>query len=149
MSLLEEKGDLDLPVADMKTRREFITTGALAALAGVMGVKAQSGYLEELIVKWKPVLEYTSKFIPPLDPSRWGYVAYCMEKAEKTYLKKPGARLLKLVIPAIRKKEGPVRVERADGMWIVHDADFGEDYYCPGHLEPYYDPKQKQISISA
>lgn len=86
---------------------------------------------QELVAKWKPLLEYVSEDCPALPKEKWFFVAQCMEDVENKYLLKGDAekefqenrclsRLLKVAIPATRREEGPVLIEETETEYIVH-----------------------------
>lgn len=73
---------------------------------------------EELIKKWKMVLNYTDKDTPELSEFKKLYLAVLMENHEQYFHDKPN--LLKIIIPQIRRNEGPLeKVEIGNRLWDI------------------------------
>jgi hypothetical protein len=78
---------------------------------------------DELIKKWKAVLDYTDKDTPPLNEWKSLYLAILFENLESNYLANPknkNADLLKIIVPQMRGNEGALeKVIIDDKQWDV------------------------------
>jgi hypothetical protein len=58
----------------------------------------------DIIKKWKPLLEWSSRKVPPLSIEKYLEVALILEKCESDFIE--NALISKRLIPQIRKNEG-------------------------------------------
>ena len=80
-----------------------------------------------VIKKWKPLLEWNSKIVPPLSIEKYLEVASILEKCESDFIEND--LILKRLIPQIRKNEGELEIV------IINDVkhyviDYREEKYA-------------------
>lgn len=73
---------------------------------------------EDLIKKWRPILDYTDKDTPEIGEWQKVYLANLMENTEQYFM--DNTNLLKVIIPQIRRNAGPLeRIEIKDQQWDI------------------------------
>jgi len=61
------------------------------------------------VKKWKSLLDWTSKKLPPISPEKYRFVAQQLEFYEAKFRKYP--KFLKSFIPQVRQQEGNITIE--------------------------------------
>lgn len=126
----------------LKTLTGTVLTTVLPvpALAQDPWIESLKSQTDRLIKKWEPILDYTANDVPALPKHKWASLACLMEYREQQFLKEPnGMRLLKILIPLIRKTEGNVKFETITNnnqkqVVIYTKVDIMEWYYYQTHL---------------
>lgn len=111
---------------------------------------------EELVKKWKSVLDYTDKDTPPLSEWKRLYLAILFENLKQDYLANPknrNADILKIIIPQMRRNANPLEkviindkqwdivtvksIENRDEIYAIDDDVIIEKGNHPAYIETY------------
>lgn len=108
-------------------------------------VAMDSTRVRNLIAKWSSILLYTSDRVPPLAKEMYPYGAWLLESYEAKYLHMmedeskwyhtEGNRIMKILIPTIRRCMGPVEIIESGYSLIFKDC----AKYHSDNLQEYYD----------
>lgn len=75
---------------------------------------------EELLKKWKTVLDYRDDITPELSEFERLYLANLFENYERHFLESNDTELLKIIVPEIRRNKGQMKtVEIENRLWDI------------------------------